>query len=53
MNATNSVVMARGKGEQKLGGESKGEDGIVCNSVNNKNKDKNLNRRVTNDLLSA
>ena len=35
------VGMARGKGAGLGGGGQRGENGDICNSVNNKNKEKN------------
>ena len=41
MGTDNSVVIARGKGKWGLRGrEQRGGNGDICNSVNNKNKEK-------------
>ena len=43
MDTDNSVVKARGKGQGLGGGGQRGRNGDICNSVNNKNKEKNFN----------
>ena len=43
IDTDNSAVMARGRGQRGWwGGQKGGEMEIICNSVNNKNKVKNI-----------
>ena len=42
MDTDNRAAMARGKEKEGLGGGQKRENGDICNSVNNKNKVKNI-----------